>query len=202
MAGDSAAAVWWSNGSLRVVPYVADGKEVWMNRLRSVLVIFLATLIAACSGDGDVSPPDTEVSATGEESGDELADNCSLITPEEATIFAGYDLELGENSILGCGYLPPDSSVADIVVNSAVLDGDAASVAGEAFPDATEIIPVGVGDDTVAVTTPSGDTIASTRDGRRFVELAIVFIGIDPDETARIEEAAQLAVTALERWDG
>jgi hypothetical protein len=175
-----------------------------MNRLGSVLAIFLVALIAACSGDGDVSPPDNEVPATGEESSDELADNCSLITAEEATIFAGYDLALGEDSILGCGYLPPDSSVADLVVNSAILDGDAASVAGEAYPDATEIIPVGVGDDTVAVTTPSGDTIAAiiTRDGGRFVELAIVFIGIDPDETARIEEAAQLAVTALERWDG
>lgn len=175
-----------------------------MNRLRSVLAIFLVTLMAACSGDGDVSSPDTEVSATGEESSDELADNCSLVTAEEATIFAGYELELGEDSILGCGYLPPDSSVADISVYTAILDGDAASVAGEAYPDATEIVAVGVGDDTVAVTTPSGETIAAiiTRDGGRFVELAIVFVGIDPGETARIEEAAQLAVTALERWDG
>ena len=175
-----------------------------MNRLRSVLAIFLVVLASACSGDGDVSPPDTEVSATGEESGDELADNCSLITAEEATALAGYELELGEDSILGCGYLPPDSSVADVVVNTAILDGDAASVASEGFPNATEIIPVGVGDDTVAVTTPTGDTIASiiTGDGGRFVELAIVFVGIDPDDTARIEEAAQLAVTALERWRG
>jgi hypothetical protein len=77
-------------------------------------------------------------------------------------------------------------------------------VASDGFPNATEIIPVAIGADTVAVTDPSGDTIASviTGDDGRFVELAIVFIGIDPDDTARIEEAAQLAVTGLERWQG
>jgi hypothetical protein len=159
-----------------------------MTRFRFVLAL---ALVAACSGDGDASS-------------EELSDNCSLITAEEASAFAGYELELGEDSILGCGYLPPGSSVADVVVNTALFDGDAASVAGEGFPNASDIIPVEVGADTVAVTTPSGDAIASiiTGDGGRFVELAIVFVGIDPDDMARIEEAAQLAVTALGRWQG
>lgn len=175
-----------------------------MARFGYVLALALVVLVSACSGDGDVSSPDPEGSGNGGESSGDLPDNCSLITAEEATALAGYELELGEDSILGCGYLPPGSSVADVVVNTARLDGDAAAVAAEGFPNAIDIIPVDVGDDTVAVTDPSGDTIASiiTGDGGRFVELAIVFVGIDPDDPARIEEAAQLAVTALERWDG
>jgi hypothetical protein len=111
--------------------------------------------------------------------------------------------EVGEDSVLGCGFLPPGSDVADIVVNALLRDGDVASLAAEGFPNATDIIPVDVGEDTVAVTTPSGDAIASviTASGGRLVELAIVFLLIDPEDTARIEEAATLAVTALERWD-
>jgi hypothetical protein len=41
-----------------------------------------------------------------------------------------------------------------------------------------------------------------TASGQRFVELRVVFLGIDPGDRARIEQAATLAVTALERWDG
>jgi hypothetical protein len=61
-----------------------------------------------------------------------------------------------------------------------------------------------VGDDTVAVTTPAGDAVASivTASDGKILELAIVFLLIDPSDTARVEEAAQLAVTALGRWDG
>jgi hypothetical protein len=55
----------------------------------------------------------------------------------------------------------------------------------------------------VAVTTPAGDAVASivTASNGRVVELALVFLFIDPGDTARIEEAAELAVTALERWE-
>lgn len=175
-----------------------------MERFRFVVAVVLLSQLSACAGGGDVSSSDPTDSAGGEETSEALPDNCALITAEEATTLAGYDLELGEDSILGCGFLPPGSSVADIVVNTARLDGDAAAVAADGFPDATDIIAVDVGGDTVAVTTPSGDTIASiiTGEGGRFLELAIVFVGIDPDDTARIEEAAHLAVTALERWDG
>jgi hypothetical protein len=167
------------------------------------LVLMLALTIVACSG-GD---PESGGSDGSESSGDVVAegpDACSLITAEEATTLAGYELEMGEDSILGCSYIPPGSNVADIVVDTAVLEGDATSVVSEGFPDATEIIPVPVGTDTVAVTTPSGDAIAAvvTGEGGRFVQLGVVFLLIDPEETERIEEVAQLAVTALERWDG
>lgn len=87
------------------------------------------------------------------------------------------------------------------MVNALLRESDVASIAAEAFPNGNDINEVG--EDTVAATTPSGDTVASviTASGGRLVELAIVFLGIDPGDSARIEEAANLAVAALERWD-
>jgi hypothetical protein len=167
-----------------------------------LLLVILALAAGGCASndtDGEVTPEETNGAA---ETDDELPDNCSLVTAAEATALAGHDLELGADSILGCGYLPPGSNVADVVVKAIRLEGDAASVATAGFPNASEIIPVAVGEDTVAATTPSGDAVASiiTASVGDFVELAIVFLGIDPDDTARIEEAAELAVTALGRW--
>jgi hypothetical protein len=173
-----------------------------MRRITILLLVILALAAGGCTSngaDGEVTPEETNSAA---ETADELPDNCSLITAAEATGLAGYDLEVGEDSILGCGYLPPGSDVADVVVNAVRLEGDAASVAAAGFPNAAEIIPVAVGEDTVAVTTPSGDTVASiiTASAGDFIELAIVFLGINPDDTAGIEAAAELAVTALGRW--
>jgi len=173
-----------------------------VRRITILLLVILALAAGGCTGngvDGEVTPEETSGAA---ETDDELPDNCSLITAAEATALAGYDLELGEDSVLGCGYLPPGSNVADVVVKAIRLEGDAASVATAGFPNASEIIAVAVGEDTVAVSTPAGDTVASiiTASAGDFVELAIVFLGIDPDDTPRIEEAAELAVTALGRW--
>jgi hypothetical protein len=179
-----------------------------------MLLLIGSILLAACGGDDTGSTTTNESangSATTEEPSDdpepveeEEVDNCSLITADEATALAGYDLEQGEDSFLGCSYIPPGSSVADVVVKAVLIDGDAASIAAEGFPNAAEIIPVGVGEDTVAVTTPAGDAVASviTASGGRLVELAIVFLLIEPTDSARIEEAATLAVTALGRWSG
>ena len=188
-----------------------------MRRTTAWLIAGLMMLVWACGGEGegtgtsDVVTAETESDRTEapgatqstEATEEEAPDNCSLITQEEATALAGYDLEVGQDSILGCGYLPPGSDVADIVVKAVLLEGDVASIAAEGFPNATDIIPVDIGEDTVAVTTPSGDAIASviTASGGRLVELGIVFLGIDPGDSGRIEDAATLAVTALGRWE-
>jgi hypothetical protein len=105
--------------------------------------------------------------------------------------------------MLGCGYLPPGTSVADLTVGAFARDGDAASVAANDYPDAGETIPVAVGTDTVAVTTPADGAVAAivTGDGGRIVELQVVFLETDPTGTARIEQAAQPATTALSRWN-
>lgn len=172
----------------------------WMTWVLAALLV-----VAASCGGGDDGGGDTDDTQPDSESVDgETPDNCSLITADEATALAGYDLEVGEDSFLGCGFIPPGATVADLVVNAVRLDGDAASIAANGFPNADEIIDVSVGADTVAVTTPSGDTVASiiTVDDGKAVELAMVFLGVDPTDAGRIEEAATLAVTALGRWDG
>jgi hypothetical protein len=179
-----------------------------------LLLVALMALVSACGGDDgsgttegtDETSTSVEAEPDDEDSSEEmeLPDNCTLVTAEEATALAGYELEMSEDSPAGCAFLPPGSDVADMVVNTVFADGDATTVASNGFPNAAEIIPVSVGDDTVAVTTPAGDAVASivTASDGKILELAIVFLLIDPSDTARVEEAAQLAVTALGRWGG
>ena len=185
----------------------------------TIVGALLVALLAACSGDqGTNTTAATTTTAAGtttmatetttadttsaDTTGDGAPDNCSLITADEATALAGHTLTVGEDSMLGCGYLPSGSDVADMSVIAFTRDGDAASVAATDYPDAAETIPVAVGGDTVAVTTPEDDAVAAiiTGDGGRFVELQVVFLSIDPTDTSGIERAAELATTALGRW--
>jgi hypothetical protein len=182
-----------------------------MARVAIVMVLFMS-LLAACSNQGTNTTTTTTMgtettAATGttvaDTAGGEAPGNCSLITADEATALAGHPLEVGEDSMLGCGYIPPGSSVADMSVIAFERDGDAASVAATDYPNAAETIPVSVGSDTVAVTTPEDDAVAAiiTGDGGRFVELQVVFLEIAPGDVSGIEAAAQLATTALGRWN-
>jgi hypothetical protein len=92
----------------------------WNETFTVSLLAGLTLLVWACgAGDGvesattdatlaDTAPAGGEEPET-EPAGAEEPDNCSLITPDEATALAGYELEVGEDSILGCGYFPPRS---------------------------------------------------------------------------------------------
>lgn len=175
-----------------------------------LLVIVVLLLLAACGGSstpeaGDAPGETEEVTDTSaDEVTDEVVDNCALLTDEEVTELAGHELVAGEDSPLGCPFIAPGESVADVRVVGVTAAGGAQAVTEQAFPNAAEIIPVAVGDDTVAVTDPSGGAIASiiTASGDRVVELSVIFIDVPPDDPARIEDAATLAVTALERFGG
>lgn len=179
----------------------------------TIVTLILLSLLAACSGDqGTDATTTTTTAAAGttmatettapDTSGGAAPDNCSLITAEEATALAGHTLDVGEDSMIGCGFVPPGESVADMSVLAFESDGDAASVTAADYPDAAETIPVSVGGDTVAVTTPEDDAVAAiiTDDGGHFVQLQVVFLDIAPTDTAGIEKAAELATTALSRW--
>jgi hypothetical protein len=181
---------------------------------RVLVILALLASLAACgaeegaTADSTADVPITTAMTTTqpevdeEEDEEESIDACSLITADEASALAGYELEVGEPFPGMCPFREPGSDVADITVYAVNAEGDAATVTAAGFPNADRIIPVAIGD-TVAVTDPNGDVVASivTADDGRVVELALVFVGIDPDETTRIEEAAQLAVTVLERWE-
>jgi hypothetical protein len=130
-------------------------------------------------------------------------DNCSLLTDEEASTLAGEELAAqAGDSPLGCPYAPPDEVVGDIVVNSVRHDGDLASLAATGFPNAASVTPIdGVGEESVAVLTPAGDAVASilARQGDLVVELQVVFLLIEPDDTAAVQIAGEYAAIALER---
>jgi hypothetical protein len=135
---------------------------------------------------------------------EEIPDQCTLLTDEEVSTLAGHELvAAGGDSFLGCAYAPPDEIVGDVVVNAGYGDGDAQAVAAEGWPNAAQVIPVDVGDDTVAVTSPEDDGVVSviTASDGRFVQLVVTFLFIEPTDTEQIEAAAQLAVTALDRWE-
>jgi hypothetical protein len=120
---------------------------------RLLLLTTLLAVLVACgnrqegaTNDADETTATTETETTESEEAEEedeaeLPDRCGLITEEEASDLAGYELEVGGDSPLGCGYLPPDSSVADMTVNAVFNEDDAATVTAAGFPNADEIIP-------------------------------------------------------------
>jgi hypothetical protein len=130
-------------------------------------------------------------------------DNCSLLTDEEASTLAGEELAAqAGDSPLGCPYSPPGEVVGDVVVNSIRYDGDLVTLAADGFPNAESVTPIDdVGEQAVAVSTPAGDAVASilARQGDLVVELQIVFVGIEPDDTAALQTAGEYAATALGR---
>lgn len=175
-----------------------------MTRLARLLLVMALALLGACSGGGDAEEGDSP-GGTDEQSDDSgEVDSCTLLSNEEVSALAGYELAADEDSPLGCPYIAPGENVADVRVVAVISEGGAMAVAERGFPDAAEIMPVSVGEDTVAVTDPAGDAIASivTASGDRVVELSVIFIDVPPDDPTRIEEAANLAVTALERFGG
>jgi hypothetical protein len=134
----------------------------------------------------------------------EIPDQCTLLTDEEVSTLAGHEVVAADgDSFLGCAYAPPDEIIGDVVVNAGFGDGDARAVAAEGWPDAAQVIPIDVGGDTVAVTSPEDDGVVSviTASDGRFVQLVVTFLFIEATDTEQIDLAAQLAVTALDRWE-
>lgn len=142
------------------------------------------------------------LTACGSESrSDSAVSNCDLLTDAEVSEMAGFELVSGEDSFLGCPYTLPGDLTAQVTVGSAALDQTLRSRVEQGYPRAADIIDVGAGEETLAVLTPTGDTVAAivtARDGR-FVELGLFMLGIEPGETARIRAAAAYAVKALGR---
>lgn len=155
------------------------------SKRRSTLVFAACALLAACGGGGA-----------------SVAGNCELLTNEEVSELAGFEVVAGQDSPLGCPFTRPGDLTAQVTVGSAELSGDAQSVARQGYPQAADIIEIeDVGSDTVAVLTPTGGTVAAivTAGKGRFVELGIFMLGVEPDDEEGMRRAANLAVVALDR---
>jgi hypothetical protein len=153
----------------------------------ALAILAAILLLTAC---GNESRSDSEVK------------NCELLTDAEVSEMAGFELVSGEDSFLGCPYTIPGDLTAQVTVGSAALDQTLRSRVEQGYAQAADIIDVdGAGEETFAVLTPTGATVAAivtARDGR-FVELGLFMLGIEPGDMARIRAAAAYAVKALER---
>ena len=185
-----------------------------MPRVAGLLASALLVTVSGCGGDDDGDAGDGDITIADEPTDDADddddaddatldVDNCSLLTDEEASTLAGEELAAqAGDSPLGCPYSPPGEVVADVVVNSIRYNGDLETLAADGFPNAESVTPIDdVGDQAVAVSTPAGDAVASivARQGDLVVELQIVFVGIEPDDTAALQTAGEYAATALGR---
>lgn len=129
--------------------------------------------------------------------------NCDLLSGQEAAAMAGFELVAGEGTILGCPFTLPGDLTAQMIVGAANLEGESLRERAErGYPQAADIIAVeGADNETLAVLTPTGGTVAAViaaRDGT-FVELAIFMLGIEPGDTDEIRLVADYAQKALAR---
>jgi hypothetical protein len=169
-----------------------------MFRSRFAALMFIVTLGAAvaaasCGSDDDSSGP-----ADGD-GGSISVDNCTLLTDEEVSAFAGDDLRHSEDSPIGCAYTEPGETLGMFSIRSYRTDGDA-TAAAQALAPSLRVIPLsGVGEDAVALA-DSDDSVnfVIARSGDLFVELVMTFLDVTP-ESSSLQKAGQLASTALGR---
>lgn len=127
-------------------------------------------------------------------------DNCTLLTDEEVTAFAGDDLVVSEDSPLGCGWVEPGEIMAQFTVQAYRGGGDSAAAATALVNSPQEVIELsGVGDDAVAVST-HGEVInwVIARKGDLFVVINQTFLLFEPTPQ-ELERSGKLAGTALGR---
>lgn len=159
----------------------------------------LVGLVPACGSDDDDATGasnDTVDEVLDEEGLD--VDSCTLLTNEEVSAFAGYELEATEDGPLGCAFVEPGEVVGDLTVHSYRGSGDAAAEGAEIVPGAEIINLDGIGDDAVALNVGGSVNFLVARQGDLFVVLVTTFLGVTPD-SVELDGAAQLASTALGR---
>lgn len=158
-----------------------------MRRWALVVAVGAVAALWACTSDSG---------STG--STDDSLD-CTLLTNEEVSAFAGKELVGSGSDALGCAYVAPGATVGEFSIRSYRQSGDAAA-AGTKLAPSLEIVPfAGVGDDAVALATSDGSVnFLIARKGNAFVELVMTFMQVTKDP-AELQRAGQLASTALSR---
>jgi hypothetical protein len=164
------------------------------------IVLLAGALGVACGGDDDDDADGTVEDAAEMAVSDESldVDDCTLLTNEEVSAFAGTELEATEDGPLGCAYVVPGEVVGDFSIRSYRGDGDAAAAGADLVPTADLIDLDGVGDDAVALDVDGSVNFVVARQGDMFVELVMTFLDVTPD-SPELDAAAELAATALDR---
>lgn len=160
-------------------------------RRSTIGAMIVALLVTACGGDDKKSSTDDGASSTGG------FDNCSLLTDDEVSAFAGTPLQHGEDSALGCGFVAPGESVADFSVQYVQSDQPLAAAAADLAPG-LELRDLMGGDFDEAVALYDGDeaNFLLMRRGSHRVVLVMTFLDVTTDQMGA---AITLAQTALDR---
>ena len=177
-------------------------------RVRKVAaVVSLASLVflAACGGDdddggdtgGDVANTEQSEDDGDDDSGSGI-DNCSLLTDDEVSAFAGKTLVHGEDSVLGCGFAEPDASIADFSVLATRSGQSVADVAAELAPS-LDVHDLMGGDFDEAVALFDGDEANFLIMRRGDVRVVLVMTFLDITTGQPLADATHLAETALDR---
>ncbi len=168
--------------------------------------VALASLVflAACGGDddggetGDVGGKTEEIDEAGDDGSGSEIDNCSLLTDDEVSTFAGLTLVHGEDSILGCGFAEPDAAIADFSVLATRSGQSVAEVAAEMAPG-LDVHDLMGGNFDEAVALFDGDEANFLIMRRGDVRVVLVMTFLDVTTGQPLADATNLAETALDR---
>lgn len=166
-----------------------------LTRRTVIGLLAVALALTSCGGDdGDSTGGDGGAEA---DSGGSGLDNCSLLTDEEVSAFAGITLQHGDDSPLGCGFTAPGGSVADFSVLYEESGQPLLEAAAELAPnlDLRELMG-GDFDEAVAVYDGEEANFLLMRRGTDRVVLVMTFLDVTTDKMAA---AIALAETALDR---
>ena len=175
----------------------------WVRVVVAVAAVVLAG--AACGGDDDDSAGDDGTGIV-EVGGDDGSvgrgsidvDNCTLLTDAEESSLSENPLAAEGDGLLGCGYLPEGSSVADFSIRSFALGGPLSTYAGELAPSLEVLTLEGIGDEAVAlVSDGEANFLVACEDGG-CVELVMTFLDMDI-ESENFRRVQDLASAALGR---
>jgi hypothetical protein len=176
-----------------------------MRRITRPIAVAILTLVlvAACGGDAESPGGPGDAAGQGLEPGQMEPldiDDCSLLTDEEVSAFAGEELVVTQDGPLGCGWVVPGEIIEQFNIRSFRGGGDAATAADVLVNNPQKVIELaGAGDDAVAVSTY--DEIINwviARKGDLFVVINQTFLSFDPTPS-ELDRSAKLAATALGR---
>jgi len=175
-----------------------------VRKVAAVVSLASLALLAACGGDDDDDGDSGDVADTeqSEDNGDggsgSEIDNCSLLTDDEVSAFAGKTLVHGEDSVLGCGFAEPDASIADFSVLATRSGQSVADVAAELAPS-LDVHDLMGGDFDEAVALFDGDEANFLIMRRGDVRVVLVMTFLDITTGQPLADATHLAETALDR---
>lgn len=162
-------------------------------RRASLLTLVISAALAA----GACGRESADTTVTDSETAD--IDNCSLVTDAEASSLAGEELKHEEDSPLGCPYIKPGGAMSLFTVRAFRGKGAAKDNFGEHSSDTVVHEIKGVGDSAAVLARDEHVNFVIVQKGSRYVQLVTTFVDDIDLGSAKLTEAQNLAVKAIDR---